>query len=290
MEHLFIPYTATTELDPATVLVLAPHPDDEVFGCGGAIIRHRQQGHSVRVVIVTDGSAAVVHPDETARAAYIASRQRESKAAAAILGCDAPEFWGIPDRQLEANEALIQRLVDYFQRHRIEQVYVTSPWEVHPDHHALAQAAISAAQRYEAALQLCFYEIGVPLFPNFLIDISELVSLKARAMACFPSQSTLHDYTKFVRGLNQFRTLTLAETVDSAEAYFKIDNTTLRTHPQAAYGIHQQTAYLHALQQQNAQLQTEKTALAHQLEAVYQSTSWRISAPVRWVKNWWINR
>ncbi len=289
MEHLFIPYTAQTLLEPANVLVLAPHPDDEVFGCGGAIIRHRQQGHSVRVVIVTDGSAAVAHPDETARAAYIASRQQESNAAAAILGCDAPEFWGIPDRQLVADEAFIQRLVEYFQQHQIQRVYTTSPWEVHPDHHALAQAVISAAQRYEAALQLCFYEIGVPLFPNLLIDISDIVQLKIQAMACFPSQSSLHDYTKFIRGLNQFRTWTLAETVDSAEAYFTIENEKLRANSQAAYGVHRQTAYLHTLHTQNAQLQNENQHLAHELAAVYQSTSWRVTAPLRWVKRWWLS-
>ncbi len=41
------------------VLVLAPHADDEVFGCGGAIMRHADRGVPVRVVVAADGGHGV---------------------------------------------------------------------------------------------------------------------------------------------------------------------------------------------------------------------------------------
>ncbi|MFZ2422771.1 MAG: PIG-L family deacetylase, partial [Anaerolineae bacterium] len=37
------------------VLVIAPHPDDEACGCGGALLRHRAAGDAVTIVVVTDG-------------------------------------------------------------------------------------------------------------------------------------------------------------------------------------------------------------------------------------------
>ena len=44
-------------------LVLAPHPDDEVYGCGGAVALHVQAGHRVHVVILTDGAGQAGAPE-----------------------------------------------------------------------------------------------------------------------------------------------------------------------------------------------------------------------------------
>ena len=55
-EQEVIPYTAG-RLEGSPVLVLAPHPDDEVFGCGGALVQAVRNGTPVRVVVLTDGEA-----------------------------------------------------------------------------------------------------------------------------------------------------------------------------------------------------------------------------------------
>ena len=54
MENLLVPNQATVEIPCARILVLAPHPDDEVFGCGGAIMRHVDRGKPVQVIVVSD--------------------------------------------------------------------------------------------------------------------------------------------------------------------------------------------------------------------------------------------
>jgi LmbE family N-acetylglucosaminyl deacetylase len=55
METWFLP-TATSPLPPArSVLVLAPHPDDEVFGCGGCAALYARTGAAVQPHILTDG-------------------------------------------------------------------------------------------------------------------------------------------------------------------------------------------------------------------------------------------
>src|SRR5690349_12478109 len=76
------------------LLVLAPHPDDEVIGCGGLVALHLREGRAVRVVVATDGG----------QAGEPAERQRESRAALASLGGGAEiEFLNFPDRALAAS-------------------------------------------------------------------------------------------------------------------------------------------------------------------------------------------
>ena len=54
-EAEIIPYQTSSVPDACSVIVFAPHPDDEVFGCGGAIALHVQAGHAVHVILLTSG-------------------------------------------------------------------------------------------------------------------------------------------------------------------------------------------------------------------------------------------
>ena len=75
-ESDLVPYSACAVLPARSVLVLAPHPDDEVFACGGAIMRHVGAGVPVSVLVLTDGA---LYGDASVR-------QLESRAAAKVLG------------------------------------------------------------------------------------------------------------------------------------------------------------------------------------------------------------
>src|ERR1700690_4452808 len=76
------------------VLVIAPHPDDEVFGCGGTVSLLRDSGGIVTTIIVTNGAES----DDDASGTLIEIRAEESRAAAKARGLNAPIFWGLPDR------------------------------------------------------------------------------------------------------------------------------------------------------------------------------------------------
>lgn len=209
MESDLVPYTALTELPARRVLVLAPHPDDEVFGCGGAIARHRALGVPVEVVVLTDG----------ARFGDPALRRQESRAAAAVLGYGEPEFWDLPDRGLVGDEALVARLAARLRDGATDLVYAPSPWEVHPDHRQAALAALEAVGRAGGAVRLACYEVGAPLRPNVLLDIGLVLERKREAMACFASQQAQQDFAGHIDGLNRYRSYTLPRAVRAAEAF-----------------------------------------------------------------------
>ena len=84
-ECLLVPYTAA-EVRAETLLVLAPHPDDEVLGCGGLSALVAKAGGRVVPVLVTDGGAGDFSGSGDA-AAYVATRLAEStRAASTAIG------------------------------------------------------------------------------------------------------------------------------------------------------------------------------------------------------------
>lgn len=225
-EQRLVPH-APAPLPPArAVLALAPHADDEVFGCGGALALHARAGVPVSVVIATDGAA---------RGDSATDRLAESRAAAASLGIAAPACWHLPDRGLEYGEDLVARILGAIDEAGADLVYAPSPSEAHPDHRALALAAIEAVRRKGAGLRLALYEIGVPLAPTMLLDITAVHAAKREAMRCFASQLAHQRYDEQIDALNRYRSYTLPAGVEVAEAYRLVEASALAADPLAVH-------------------------------------------------------
>lgn len=213
-EAWYVPYH-TTPLEAERVLVLAPHADDEVFGCGGTLAALAAAGAEIEVMIVSQDTS-----DN--------DRLGESAAAAAILGYPAPTQWHYADRGLGAAlTALIAQIGATLERLRPTLVFAPSPWEMHPDHRAVCDAALQAGRRHAEArrrcgeavgLRLALYEIGLPLTVTDFIDITPVIEQKRRAMQCFASQLQSQRYAEQIEGLNTYRSYTLGKQVFAAEA------------------------------------------------------------------------
>lgn len=239
MEQDYIPYHAEINMPKEKVLILAPHPDDEVFGCGGAIMRHISQHDQVSVIIATDGHAAVIHENEESKQKYISMRYQESQNAAQVLGYETMHYWNFPDRELKYNKSTVQLAIESILKNKATLIYAPSIFEIHPDHFNLAQIAIDAVIATQTSLMM--YEIGVPLRPNFLLNITDLKERKRQAMQCFSSQTQLNDYINIIESLNIYRTYTLPNQVKAAEGFYLISGETLQKSPLLRFGKTSQT-------------------------------------------------
>lgn len=224
LEHELLPYQAMPAQDIRPLLVLAPHPDDEVFACGGLLALAASRGVRAKVVVCTDGG----------QGGHGAEREAESLAAAQILGGPTArqslEFWRLPDRSLQPDAALQERIAQVIESSRAEWVIAPSPFEIHPDHRAVCLAAIGAVYARQAAGQatrLVCCEIGQPLLPNALLDITPVAHIKAQAMRCFASQLTQQAYDQQITGLNRYRAYTLGPAVVQAEAFWFVPTAAL---------------------------------------------------------------
>jgi LmbE family N-acetylglucosaminyl deacetylase len=128
------------------VLAVAPHPDDDVIGCGGALYGLVRAGIQPTVLYVTDGRAS--HPLSVrfpaSRLALV--REREARAALRELGISTrPIFLRVHDGTLSALERtrrawIVQQIRDSVRRLHIDTVL--GPWshDPHSDHVATARA------------------------------------------------------------------------------------------------------------------------------------------------------
>ncbi|MGH9368700.1 MAG: PIG-L family deacetylase, partial [Thermoanaerobaculia bacterium] len=217
-EESLIPFVEA-ELPGRRILVLGAHPDDEVAGAGGTACLRAASAEAVHTWIATDGTRQEgVSPGDEPQ--YGRLRREESLAAARSLGLPAPEFGGLPDRELSRRHEELRGTVEaLFEKVRPDLVFCPSPVELHPDHRALAEALYGrvAASRAEDAdhdlyrfVRLAFYEISQPLLPNALVNIAPAADRKARALEAFASQQKVRDYAGALAGLNAYRRLTLS--------------------------------------------------------------------------------
>jgi LmbE family N-acetylglucosaminyl deacetylase len=224
-----IPF-APQDLRGERLLVLAPHPDDEVIGCGGLVALHLRESRPVHVVVATDG----------AQAGDASQRESESRAALALLGDATIEFLRFPDRELANAGELGQRIAAILREWKPDLIAVPSPLEIHPDHIALARAFCDLIARDPslfadlAVARVAFYEVSAPLRPNTLVDITTVAEAKYAAIQTHVSQAAIHDYTSYARGLNVWRTMTLPAHVRFAEGYWTTPLPSLRTMPFSA--------------------------------------------------------
>ncbi len=154
---------SSTFYTPQRVMAIFAHPDDIEFGCAGTLARWIQEGATVCCVLVTSGDVGIAKPEIT-RDDATAIREAEQRAAAEVLGVQELVFLREPDGMVENTLTLRKRLVQEIRRFRPEVVVCGDPtaWFVdasyvnHPDHRAVAAAAIEAV--FPAAGQPHFYE------------------------------------------------------------------------------------------------------------------------------------
>jgi len=183
----------TSEYD-LDVLAIGAHPDDVEIGMGGTIAKYRQEGKRIMIVHLTEA--------ELSSNGTVETRQLEAKNACEILGLPSPIQFQFPDRKLlDCREEVIEALVKVIREFRPKIVFAPYHQDRHPDHGHCGQLAKEAffsagIKKYLSSETsssfksdaLYFYQINGIVTPDFLIDISDSVDLKYKALTCFESQ------------------------------------------------------------------------------------------------------
>ncbi len=173
------------------VLVVAAHPDDEVLGIGGIVLRHTQAGDEVRSVIFCEGESLRYHGD--------VGQSTAIEEAAAVLGVSHVYRLQYPDQKLDTYTLteLITPLEKISEEFKPDIVYCQSACDANRDHKILFEAANIAFRPLDTWIRefYTFYtasstEWGVPrnFVPDTWVDISEVLDRKIEAFEKYHSE------------------------------------------------------------------------------------------------------
>lgn len=226
MPHLF-PALADPRALPRRVVVLAPHPDDEVLGCGGMLAFHAERGDDPLVVFLSDGAAG----DPTGQARDLAAiRRGEAAKALAELGVRRAEHWHFPDGRLEECHELSGRILGLIEHERAELVYAPSLLECHTDHIAAAEAATLALAAVPH-VHVHLYGVNTAVPANVLFDVSRFRARKDAAFERYASQMAVMDLRRASRAMDAARTVNIPDaTITDCEGYAALTAAELRDH------------------------------------------------------------
>lgn len=179
------------------ILVIAPHPDDEIIGVGGTIAKRVKEGHNVYVCVVTKGCEPLFAEN------LVNQTRSECREADALLGVKETLFLDFPAAMLETvprykfNDALCQVI----QKIKPDEVYVPHRGDMQIDHKMVVDAAMVALRpKYAHVVKRIYaYEVlsetgwDAPntvneFIPTVYENISETLDKKIEAMHIFESQ------------------------------------------------------------------------------------------------------
>ncbi|NVK12650.1 PIG-L family deacetylase (plasmid) [Leisingera sp. S132] len=199
------------------VLVVAPHPDDEVLGAGGTIARLAAMGRQVHAAIVTRGR------EEIFGAAQIETVRREAEAAHAHLGVARTHWLGFPAAELaeQPHGALNGALSALVQELAPSLVLAPHPGDIHLDHQLSFLSSLVACRPHQPAYpaMVAAYEtlsetnwnapyLTPPFVPNLFVDISgDALARKLEAFRLFESQCRRAPHERAPESLRALATL-----------------------------------------------------------------------------------
>lgn len=177
-----------------TILVCAPHPDDEVIGMGGTIAKYAEDGERVVAVVFTLGERS--HPWQR-QEAIRTRREREALKAGRIVGIDETIFLRLKDLEIstqvvehDTSKRFAQILADEQPR----AIFTTAPDDVHADHRSVARFVLAAAEQASYKEPIWTYTVWNPIHllnrsqPLLVVDITKTFSKKWEAIQAYESQ------------------------------------------------------------------------------------------------------
>ncbi len=220
---------AARELDPrafagATALVFAPHPDDEIIGCGGTLLRLAAAGARVLCVHATDGSAAHAlreAPEERRRTV----RLEEARAVARAAGFAAPVFWGADNRDFCCSGELVERAARLLRQERPRLVFTSLLTDIHPDHLTLNQILAEAIAMTGEALtetQVLGYEVWALAPASLACDVTNVRAEHEALLWTYATAMKVDDFVTLCERRNHWHACRLLGREGYAETFHAV--------------------------------------------------------------------
>ncbi len=196
-------------LRSSSALIVAPHPDDETLGCGGAIALLKAQGCAVNVLVMSDGTLSHPRSRKFPAPRLRSLRHEETRSAMRLFGVDSKDitFLDFKDGAIPTiDDQIYEAALMVCRAHLIaispETIFVPWRFDPHPDHRAAWQLIYTAIQQLRLPTRLIEYPIWDwdteqrgeffqnGKFSGWRLEIESVMKAKQNAIAQYRSQTT----------------------------------------------------------------------------------------------------
>lgn len=201
------PLIRDPEVNPnSRVLVVAAHHDDPIYGCGGTMCKLAKLGAHVKVLYMTDYSyESNIGPSSR----LVPLVRTEAEESLAKLRCYESEHLELPCLRLRCDDVSRRLMLRAIEDYSPEIVFIPSLQDVHTDNRMTGSLAAHALKGYSGCLTLYSYEVWGGLFPNTMVDITDVMDDKIAAINVRRSQARPVDGEQRVREANAYRLSTM---------------------------------------------------------------------------------
>lgn len=212
------------------IAIISAHPDDEILGAGGTLLKHKKNGDEILWIIVTD-----VIEEQGFSKERVDSRHQEVKEVAKKMGFAKTVQFSFPTMSLssESLNELIPQISKEFMAFEPEIIYCPNRTDAHSDHRIVFDAvwACTKSFRYPFVKQVLMFEcISETEFapalterafvPNYFVDITGFEDEKDEIMKIYDSEIGEHPFPRSIRNIRALATFRGATAgVKFAEAF-----------------------------------------------------------------------
>tara|TARA_X000000950_G_scaffold142400_1_gene176551 strand:+ start:48 stop:722 length:675 start_codon:yes stop_codon:yes gene_type:complete len=216
------------------ILCIVAHPDDEVLGIGGTLIKHVAYGDSVDIIILSEG--------ETSKSVKIERNSRRlsnAKSCSDIIGSNLYKIFNFPDQQLDKISQLkiVKKLENCLEKLKPDIIYTHHPADINSDHQITAHTTLVAARpiSYHKVMPeiRCFEtpssteqapNVEPYVFkPNFYVCIEKVWKKKIEAINAYSKEIKKYPHPRSIKSIESLAIKRGSEVnLKKAEAFYII--------------------------------------------------------------------
>ena len=212
------------------IIVISAHPDDEILGAGGTLLKHKSKGDNLAWVIVTSMTEEQGYSKEK-----IADREKEIKKVSQMVGFSNVYRLNYPVVTLNSDSMndMVPEISSIFLEFKPEVIYVMNRSDAHSDHRYTFNSVMSCTKsfRYPFIKKIFMYEcisetefapqLHEKVFiPNYFVDISDFFKQKLKIMQVYESELGVHPFPRSERNIEALATFRGASVgVEYAESF-----------------------------------------------------------------------
>lgn len=207
------------------ILIIAAHPDDEILGMGGTILKHAKNGDIIRTIYLATGITSRRSSGQKNLAKYdvndkekkemqkqINDLRKNTKKANNLLRVSSHDFYDFPDNEMDSISLLkiVKTIENEIKEFQPEKIYTTHRNDLNVDHRITFQATITACRPgISKVKEILSFEVPsstewnypANFNPNYFVNISKELDKKLKAMTCYENESRKFPHPRSTKNL-----------------------------------------------------------------------------------------